>query len=73
MDALGSSLGVARIAMMLEKDCKVIIDQNKIGKDIERLLEEIKKYSDSYKNIITPQEAFESIQEDDLGCHGRPS
>lgn len=66
MDALGSSLGIARIAMMLEKDCKVIIDQNKIGKDIEKLLKEIKKYSDSYKNIITPKEAFESIEENDL-------
>lgn len=76
MDALGSSLGIARIAMMLEKNCKVIIDQNKIGKDIERLLEEIKKYSDSYKNIISPQEAFESIQKDDLVVmvdHHKPS
>lgn len=66
MDALGSSLGIARIAMMLEKDCKVILDQNKIGKDIEKLLEEIKKYPDSSKNIISPEEAFNSIQENDL-------
>lgn len=66
MDALGSSLGVARIAMMLDKECKVIIDQNKIGKDIEKLLEEIKKYPDSYNNIISPKEAFESIEENDL-------
>lgn len=66
MDALGSSLGVARIAMMLDKDCKVIIDQDKIGKDIEKLLEEIKKYPDSYNNIISPKEAFENIEENDL-------
>ncbi|MDN6161727.1 MAG: DHH family phosphoesterase, partial [Atopostipes sp.] len=66
MDALGSSLGVARIAMMLEKDCKIIIDQEKIGKDIKKLLEEIEKYPESYKNIISPEEAEDSIQKDDL-------
>lgn len=66
MDALGSSLGVARIVMMLDKKCKIIIDHNNIGKDIEKLLEEIKKYPDSYNNIISPKEAFEKIKEDDL-------
>ncbi len=76
MDALGSSLGIARIAMMLEKDCKVILDQNKIGKDIKKLLEEIKKYTDSYKNIISPEEAFDTIEENDLVVmvdHHKPS
>lgn len=66
MDALGSSLGIARIAMMLEKECKIIIDQSKIGGDIENFLEEVKKYPDSYKNIISPEEAFENIEENDL-------
>lgn len=76
MDSIGSSLGVARIAMMLEKNCKVIIDQKKIGGDIAKLLEEIKKYKDTYQNIISPEEAFERIQPDDLVVmvdHHKPS
>lgn len=76
MDAIGSALGVARIAMMLEKNCKVVIDQNKIGSDIKNLLEEVKKYNDTYKNIISPEEALESINEDDLVVlvdHHKPS
>lgn len=76
MDSIGSSLGVARIAMMLEKDCKVIVDQNKIGKDIEKLLEEIKEYKETYQNIISPEEAFEMIEPNDLVVmvdHHKPS
>ncbi len=76
MDSLGSSLGVARIAMMLEKDCKVIIDQDRIGTDIQKLLVEIKKYQETYDNIISPDEAFEMIQPDDLVVmvdHHKPS
>lgn len=76
MDSIGSSLGVARIAMMLEKDCKVIIDQNKVGKDIEKLLEEINKYKETYENIISPEDAFNTIEPDDLVVmvdHHKPS
>ncbi len=76
MDSLGSSLGIARIAMMLGKDARVIIDQNKIGLDIKKLLEEIKKYQTTYQNIISPEEAFNMIETDDLLVmvdHHKPS
>lgn len=76
MDSIGSSLGVARIAMMLDKECKIIIDQEKIGNDIKKMLEKVKKYQDSYRNIISPEEAFTAIKPDDLVVlvdHHKPS
>ena len=76
MDAIGSSLGIARIAMMLGKDAKVIIDQEKIGNDISNLLDEISKYHETAKNIISPEEAFEEISQEDLVVlvdHHKPS
>lgn len=76
MDSVGSALGVARIAMMLGQECKVVIDEDKIGKDIENLLNKVKNYNDSAKNIISPEEAAELITEDDLIVmvdHHKPS
>ena len=76
MDAIGSALGIARIAMMLGKEAKVIIDQEKIGNDIRNLLDEISKYHETAKNIISPEEAFEKITSDDLVVmvdHHKPS
>ncbi len=76
MDSIGSALGVARIAMMLGKEAKVIIDRNKIGNDIKNLLEEINKYNETAKNIISPEEAFDKITAEDLVVmvdHHKPS
>lgn len=76
MDSIGSALGVARIAMMLGKEAKVIIDRNKIGNDIKNLLEEISKYNETSKNIISPEEAFDKITVEDLVVmvdHHKPS
>lgn len=66
MDSIGSALGVARIAMMLDKETKVIIDKNKIGNDIQNLLSEIEKFNETSANIITPEEAYETVTEEDL-------
>lgn len=76
MDSVGSSLGVARIAMMLDQDVKVIIDKNKVGNDIQNLLNEIEKFQETNGNIITPEEAYETITPEDLVVmvdHHKPS
>lgn len=66
MDSVGSALGIARIAMMLDQDAKVIIDKDKIGNDIQNLLNEIEKFKDTNGNIISPEEAYETITPEDL-------
>lgn len=76
MDSIGSSLGIARIAMMLDTNVKVIIDREKIGKDIANLLDEITKYQETAANIISPKEAYEEATADDLVVlvdHHKPS
>lgn len=66
MDAIGSSLGIARIAMMLKQNVKVVINRNNLSNDIEKLLTETEKYDETYDNIVSPSEAQELITEDDL-------
>lgn len=76
MDSVGSALGIARIAMMLEQDVKVIIDKDEIGNDIQNLLNEIEKFKETNSNIISPEEAYDMITPEDLVVmvdHHKPS
>lgn len=76
MDSIGSALGIARIAMMVNKDVKVVIDQNKIGNDISNLLDEVMKFHETAKNIISPEDAYNEITGEDLVVlvdHHKPS
>ena len=41
MDSLGACLGVRRIAAMNGKQCWIVLDQEDLHSDIERLLEEL--------------------------------
>ena len=61
MDSIGSALGIARIAMMLNQEVKVVIDQSKIGNDIANLLDKVMKYHETAKNIISPANAYAEI------------
>lgn len=76
MDAIGSSFGIARIAMMLKQNAYVVINQNNVASDIQKLLDESEKYEETSDNIISPKEAEEIIKEDDLIIlvdHHKPS
>lgn len=66
MDAIGSSLGIARISMMLKKKCWVVIDQDDLSSDVEKLMKEIENHNQVNQNIISPREAESKITENDL-------
>lgn len=66
MDAIGSAFGIARIAMMLKQNAYVVINQNNVTNDINKLLSETEKYEETYNNILSPQEAEDQITEDDM-------
>lgn len=66
MDAIGSSLGIARIAMMLKKQCWVVIDQEDLSNDVSKLMKEIENHNQVNQNIISPKEAESKITENDL-------
>lgn len=66
LDAIGSSLGVARIAMMLKKRVYVVVDQDDLSDDVAKLMSEIQKHEQVKKNIISPADAEKRIGPDDL-------
>ncbi|WP_423190344.1 DHH family phosphoesterase [Alkalibacterium sp. f15] len=66
MDSVGSSLGIARIAMMLKKTVYVVIDEDEVNKDVDKLLQEIKKHKQVNNNLISSAEAERMIKSDDL-------
>ncbi|GEK90842.1 DHH family phosphoesterase [Alkalibacterium kapii] len=66
MDSIGSSLGVARIAMMLKKEVYVVIDEDDVNKDVALLLEKVKEYKQVKDNLISSKEAERIINPDDL-------
>ncbi len=59
MDALGSAFGVAYMAMMSDKECYIILNAKEITADIERALEELKKYPDLQRLVISDEEAID--------------
>lgn len=66
LDAIGASLGVARIAMMLKKTVYVVVDQDDLSHDVAKLMTEIQKHEQVKKNIISPADAEKRIGPDDL-------
>ncbi|KIS03407.1 DHH family phosphoesterase [Paucilactobacillus wasatchensis] len=59
MDSLGACMGIRRIAKMNGQECWIVLDQNHLHSDIERLLTEIEGYQDIKDHIITAQQAEE--------------
>ncbi|MCH4057565.1 DHH family phosphoesterase [Lapidilactobacillus gannanensis] len=60
MDAIGSSLGIRRIAQMNNVKCHIVLDQSSIHSDVQRLVAEIKRYPDLIQCIVTPEQALAS-------------
>ena len=50
-----ASFGIRRIAEMNGK-CYVVVDQNNIHTDIQRLLEEVKAYPEIAVEVLSPEE-----------------
>lgn len=61
MDAIGSALGVRRIAEMNGKEGWIVIEPNQYSNDIGKLMEEIEKDNQISRYIITPEVAKEMM------------
>ena len=66
MDALGSAFGVAYMAMMSDKECYIILNPKEITADIQRALEELKKYPELERFVITGEEAVNLSNEESV-------
>jgi c-di-AMP phosphodiesterase-like protein len=58
MDALGSAFGVARLAEFNERPAWIVLDENELISDVERVMEELNKYPQLQQRIISPKEAI---------------
>ncbi|MCB5954813.1 DHH family phosphoesterase [Enterococcus sp. CWB-B31] len=66
MDAIGSAFGVARLAKIYEKDAWVILNTDENIPDVYRVMEELKKDSELYNQILSPAEAMKKMQNNSL-------
>ncbi|WP_027108149.1 DHH family phosphoesterase [Lacticigenium naphthae] len=76
MDAIGSSLGIQRIAKMHHKACWIVIDKEDLGADVTKLMAEIEKDSQISRYIISPEVAEEMVTPESLIVlvdHHKPS
>ena len=76
MDSLGACLGLRRIAAMTKKECWIVLDQEKMHSDLERLLDSLKQYPEIKGKIISPSEALEKATKKSLlimADHSKPS
>ena len=66
MDAIGSSLGVLKIAQMNDRDGYIILDRDELDSGVKRLLCEIKQKPELDAMFISPENGVELITEKTL-------
>lgn len=66
MDAIGSCVGIRRIAQMNDCQCYIVVDEEHVNEDIKRVLEQLHEDEDNAGSLISPKEASELIQPDSL-------
>ena len=66
MDAVGACLGIRRIAEMNGKQCWIVLDEQNVHSDIQRLLDQLKSDENIESAIISPEEAQEKATDQSL-------
>lgn len=66
MDSIGACLGIRRIAEMNDRECWIVIDNERPHSDIQRLMNELDNYQNIKDHIISPAEALEKATNNSL-------
>ena len=66
MDAIGSAIGVRKMAEMNKVEGYVVIDFNELDNSVLRLMEEIKEKPELYERFISPEEAMNKMTDKTL-------
>ncbi|MBM7693555.1 c-di-AMP phosphodiesterase-like protein [Peribacillus deserti] len=66
LDAIGSSIGILKIAEMNQRDAFIVINFNELDTGVQRLIEETKQTPDLFERFISPEEAYEMITDETL-------
>ncbi|MGM0923625.1 MAG: DHH family phosphoesterase [Bacillota bacterium] len=64
MDAIGSAIGILKVAQVNEKEGFIVLDQNEIDIGVQRLIQEVRQHSDLWSRFITREEALEISTDD---------
>lgn len=76
MDSIGAAMGIRRIAQMNGRKCWIVMDQEHLHSDIQRLMEEVQNEPALRTCFITPEEAHEKVTRKSLLImvdHSKPS
>lgn len=66
MDAIGSAVGVRKMAEMNKVEGYVVIDFNELDNSVTRLMDEIKEKPELYERFISPEEAVNKMTDKTL-------
>ncbi|MDQ0228138.1 DHH family phosphoesterase [Metabacillus niabensis] len=66
MDAIGSSIGILKVAQANGKEGFIVLDEEAIDSGVIQLLEEVKQHSELWSWFITPDEALEIMTDETL-------
>ncbi|CAH0344906.1 DHH family phosphoesterase [Bacillus sp. CECT 9360] len=66
MDAIGSAIGIAKVAQMNEREAYIVINEQEIDTGVRRLMDEIKTKPELFTQFIPPEDAYEMITDETL-------
>jgi cyclic-di-AMP phosphodiesterase len=66
MDAIGSAIGILKVAQMNKRDGFIVYNKNEIDTGVQRLMDEIKQNEALYSRFISPEQAYEIATDDTL-------
>lgn len=66
MDAIGSSLGILKIAEMNNREGYIILDRNELDSSVKRLLSEVKQKPELDSRFISPESGVELVTDKTL-------
>ena len=66
MDSIGACLGIRRIAEMNGRECWIVVDDEHLHSDIQRLMAEMDNYQNIKDHIISPATALEKVTNNSL-------
>lgn len=66
MDAIGSALGVLKLAELNGKEGYIVLDSKNISRDVSKLMDQVQKHDRLWMNFINPDEALEEVTDNTL-------
>ncbi len=66
MDAIGSAIGILKVAHMNNRDGFVVVNKQEIDVGVQRMMEEIRQKEELFSCFISPEQAYEMATDDTL-------